>query len=169
MAGLNLRRREWLVIIFGVMALGLIGAVPITQDLLKTYSRSSSQLKQAEVRLGKTRQIRKEVEAKRSGQKAILDRIRKRPARFNLWSFTDGCLRKLKLEKRASLERKRTLGSLDRVQMTLKGVNMEEVVDLLHAVSASDNLIVVQTLDHLRPARDGKGLECQITFITPKS
>ncbi len=169
MAGLNLRRREWLVIGIGVVALGLIGVVPIAQDLVKTYARSSSQLSQAKVRLLKTRQIRQEVEAKRSGQEAVLERIRKRPARFNLWSFTDGCLRKLALEKRASLERKRTLGSLDRVQMTLKGVNMEEVVDLLHAVSVSDNLIVVQTLDHLRPARDGKGLECQITFITPKS
>jgi hypothetical protein len=45
---------------------------------------------------------------------------------------------------------------------------MKELVNLLHKIYSSDNLIVLQKLDHLRATRDGKGLEFSATFTAPR-
>ena len=171
MANSWLGRRERIVIGVGVGVLLLIGLIPILRGLNKKYDVSRSQLVQATNRLENARELRAVIDAERSGQNAIIEQIKKRPGNFDLYSFTSRCLRELELENRYNLENQRmpSGGALEGVQLTLTGVSMEEVVDLLHKVYSSNNLIVLQRLQYLRPARDGKGLECLLTFMTPKA
>lgn len=167
MAKPNLQKREWVAILIGVVVLTAIGVTPLIQKAAKAYDRSSRQVVQARARLDEVRQLRVAIEDERSGQRQIEERLAARAPGFNLWNFTNQCLRKTEIETMANVVRKRISGKIDGVQMTLKGVRMSELIDLLHLVYDSNNLIVVQKLDHLRPSRSGTGLDCQITFMTP--
>ena len=163
----NLQKREWVAIVVGVVVLTGIVMTPLIQRAARAYDRSSRQVVQARVRLVEVRQWRIAIEEERSGQRQIEARLAARAAGFSLWNFTNQCLRKNEIETMANLVRKRISGKIDGVQMTLKGVRMAELIDLLHLVYDSNNLIVVQKLDHLRPSRSGIGLDCQITLMSP--
>ena len=171
MAKLSLKRRERAVVLIGLVSLLFIGLTPVARNFNSDYERSASLLGQAEKRLKFAKDLRRAIEGDRSGQNAITERLLARKPRFDLWSFTTNCLRTLSLESRAELQSKRMFatGNIAGIQLTLRGVSMQELVSLFHSVYSSQNLIVVQRLDYLRPARDGKGLDCLVTFITPKA
>jgi hypothetical protein len=46
---------------------------------------------------------------------------------------------------------------------------MEELVDFLYDVYTGDKLVVLYRLDHLEPAHDGRGLDCQVWLMTPRA
>lgn len=171
MAKIQLKRRERIVIIGGVLLLAMVALMPMYNDFSRRYKNSKNQVHQAVLRLEHVRELRGALELERSGHQALVDRIKRRSGSFDLYSYTNRSLRDLKLQDRASLEDRKMLsgGSLFGVQLNLRGVSMDEFVNLLHRLYSSNNLIVVQRLNHLRPARDGKGLDCQITFIAPRS
>lgn len=168
MAKRTLRRREWILIVGGAAVLAAAALTPVCREALRKYERSGNQLQLAQDRLQGALGLQAAIEEERSGQNAIMGRINARDARFDLFSFTNKCLRDLRLEARANLER-RQLGGLDGVQITMNGVSMQQLIDLLYALYDSKNLIVLQRMDHLRVARDGKGLDCLVTFVSPKA
>ena len=59
-------------------------------------------------------------------------------------------------------------GAFGGVQITLRNVSMKEIIDLMHGLYASNNLILMQRLTYLKPSPDGKGLECAVVMISPK-
>ena len=171
MARRVLRKRERLGIAVAAVVVLFLALTPMMRNLSREYERSEKQLAQAQERLRLVQNLRTLVEEERVGVDAIQKRILARDPQFDLYSFTDQCLRDLDLKGRAELQSKGGSYSgrkQDGVQLLIKGVSTEEFVNLLHSVYAGNNLIVVQRLLYLRPARDGMGLDCQVTFVTPR-
>lgn len=172
MARRKLKRRELILIAVGVLILLTAGLLPAANKFSRKYDRAREQLEQARVRLGQTRELRIAIEEERRGHNAVVERIKARDKRFDLYSFTNQCLRDLELHNRAALQSRGRMfsgGGLDGVQLTLRGVSMEEIVNVLHTLYDNSNLIALQRLNHLRVARDGEGLDCQMTLMAPKS
>lgn len=170
MAKTRLKKREKVLLAVGAAVIGLLALTPIVRNLQAEYDRSVRQLEQARASLREAKEWRATIEAERSGQNAILDQIQRRGPTFELYTFTNRLIRELKLDDRAKLQSKRQAagGNLDGVEIVLTSVTLPEFVDLLHRIYASDNLIILQRLDHLRAARNGAGLDCQLTLIAPK-
>ena len=165
-------KRERTVITIGIVLLVIAAVTPFVRGFFRDYNRSESLVREARERLEFSQQLRSTLEAERSGQRAIDEQVKQRAPRFDLYSFTSAKLSELKLDNRYNLEsiRGRDVGDqLDGVQLRLNGVSMKEFVDLLYALDASKNLIIVRQLNELRPARDGNGLDCLVTFVSPKS
>lgn len=172
MARRKLKRRELILIAVGVVVLSVAGLWPAATNVSRKHDRARDQLEQARVRLSQVRELRSAIEEERRGHNAVTERIKARDKRFDLYSFTNKCLRDLELHNRAALQSRGSMfsgGGLDGVQLTLRGVSMEEIVNVLHVMYDSSNLITLQRLNHLRVARDGEGLDCQMTLMAPKS
>ncbi len=165
----KLRKRERVVIAIGVVTLTLLAVSKPISGTLDTYSKSAGQLLQAQDRLLTAQLYRAEVEMDRRGGEAIVSKIGAREPQFSLYTFVTRSVSAAKLQDRHQLVTASAAGSrFERVQLTLTGVSMKELVNLLHKIYSSDNLIVLQKLDHLRATRDGKGLEFSATFTAPK-
>lgn len=172
MARRKLQRRERIGIAMAVAVVAFAGVVPLVRNASEKHARAAAQVEQARQRLEQVRSLRAGVEGERARHRLIEERIVRRPPQFDLYSFTDTCLRDLNLKSRAKLSSKGGpygAKNQDEIEMTLEGISREELVTLLHRIYASDNLIALQRLNHLRNARDGKGLECQMTLISPKT
>ena len=170
MSKLNLKKREWTFIIVGVLVVSLAVVIPVVRRAKSAYEKSTAQVRQAENRLHDARDLRLLIEAERSGRKAIRERLAQRPGNFSLYSFANRCLLELDLKQRAKLNTENARGShLESAKLRLEGVSMEELVNFLHRLYDNNNLIVVQKLDHLRPARDGQGLDCYMTLMAPRA
>jgi metal-sulfur cluster biosynthetic enzyme len=59
-------------------------------------------------------------------------------------------------------------GNLSMVELKLNGVSLADLVNLLHKVYDSKNLIMLHELKFIRTAQGEKGLDCSMTFTTPK-
>jgi type II secretory pathway component PulM len=169
MARAKLSRRERTVVSFGVVALLAIGLYFPVRRGLERYDQAKQQLQNARTRAMQAHELETALEAERMGQNAIREKLVKREGRFDLYSFTNQCLRELQLEGRANLSSQNVRGQFAGVQITLRGVSMQELVDLFYKIYAGDNLVVLQRVNHLRQARDGKGLECEVQFIAPRA
>ena len=171
MATRKLQRKERLAIAVVVTILVALAVAPLARDLSRRHARSEALLREATSRLEDTLALRQLIELERAGHNVVATHVQSRDPRFNLYTFADACLRAYKLEGRARLEIKGKLSSgrsLDGIEIELKGVNMEELTNFLHRLYDNNNLITLQGLRYLRPARDGKGLDCEMTFITPR-
>ncbi len=170
MAKTKLKKREWTFIVIGVSVVALAILVPFARKAQAAHKKSEAQLTQAQNRVRDAQELRMIIEAERSGQEAIQGRLEARPANFSLYSFANRCLRENGLEGRAELSTGNSrVPTLESTDLELIGVSMEELVNFLHQLLANDNLIVVQKLDYLRPARDGKGLDCEMALLAPRA
>lgn len=171
MAKLNLGKRERIVVIVGIVSLSLMASSFLIKSARGAYSQAQNQLEAAKENLRHAKQLSATVKAEQRGHEAIKGKTNERPRGFSLFSFTTRTLTEVNLKERASLETdtRGTRSNLEVVRLELGGVSMKELVDFLHRIYAADNLIVVQKLEHLKPASDGKGLDCQMTFIMPKA
>ena len=105
-----------------------------------------------------------------------MELLKTRPPGFDLWSFVNTVLTSTNLKERANLENsnkpRTTRGEASEdvtmVRLRLEGVTLTELTDLLYAVYSSNNLVVVNKVDYLRPASSGKGVECSLTLLSPK-
>lgn len=171
MAKRRFNRRERVLIFGGVFIVVSAAIVPMINRTFKRFEEAELRLAEAQDNLEMARTWQREIVTARGGQDAIYEQLRKRDPKFDLYAFMNQALRELKLENRASVQES-SIGAtspLDRVIVSLNGVNMTELVDFLHKIESSGNLIILQQLTHLREARDGKGLECAATFVAPSS
>jgi hypothetical protein len=127
-------------------------------------------------RYARLEQAKETEEARLRSQDELMARIQQRKPNFDLWSFMNKLLTEGKLNERAVLEnfrprteRRGESQDVAMVQLRLSGVSLKELVDLLHKVYASGDLVVMYKLEYLRPMADAKGLECNVTFLTPKA
>ena len=154
-------------------------AIFIYTGPLKRYRMSESEL--ADLRrqvnaLGKDRQVE---EARLQRQEALMARLKERKPNFDLWSFMNTILTETKLKDRANLENykprgdwrsgREISGDVTMMQLKLNGVTLKELVDLLHKIYASNDLVVMYRLEYLRAAGEDKGLDCSVVFLTPKA
>lgn len=143
----------------------------------KDYQGSKRQVARLKEQLDRALETEAEERQDLERQEELMARIRQRAPDFDLSSFIIKTLKELDLDKRADLTKEKpntrllgeTAANLSMVQLKLEGVNREELVDLLHRVYDSDNLVVMHKLDSLRPGRGEHGLDCDVTFVAPKA
>jgi len=142
----------------------------------KKYKQAESQLDELKQRVAQLNDAKKSESARLQGQEQVTAQLRERKPDFDLWSFMNGLLTETNLKNRANLEnakprgeKREALTEVAMVQLRLTGVTLGELVDLLHKVYASKDLIVLYRMDHLRTAGDNKGLDCDLTFMTPRA
>lgn len=172
MARRTLAKRERIVIVGAFALLGLILLLPPGREFARDYERTRSQADDAINRLNEIRRMRKLVLTERSDRRIIMDRVEARDPNFDLYSFTNATLVQLSMHNLARLQSKGSRfsgGALDVVQLNLSNVSMKQIINLLHKLHSSGNLIAMQRLGHLRPMNDGKGLECEILLMAPKA
>ena len=168
---INLAQREKRLI--GFMMLVMIGLVSFMtyQKVYKALAVSQVNLVQAQDNLLAARMFRETIISEREGQKVIQVKLNARARSFDLYNFSNKCLAELKLADRTSLQ---SVGlssndkAFDGVQITMKNISMKELIDLLHTMYSSNNLIMMQEMTYLRPSRDKKGLECSLKMLSPK-
>jgi hypothetical protein len=150
------------------MALLVIYAVG--QGPWRKYQQSATSLAAAQRRLGEVRNWHKAVLEARRDRETLGKFIAQRGQNFDLYTFMSSLLGELELQTRAELRSDRVAASEDfsGVQIALSGVNMKEIVDLLHRICSSNNLIVLHSLEYLHPADDGAGLDFSAKFFSPK-
>ncbi len=168
----TLVKRERIMIVGAFAVLASIILLPFGQGFARDYERTQRQAEDAVDRLIQIRQMRELVLTERSDRRIIMDRVEARDPSFDLYSFTNASLMQLSMHDNARLQSQdsRFAGAaLDVVQLNLANVNMQQIIDLLHKLHSSGNLIAMQRLGHLQPMRDGKGLECEIVLMAPKA
>lgn len=168
----TLVKRERIMIVCAFAVLVLIVLLNFGQEFAGDYGRTQEQAKAAVDRLNQIRDMRESILIERSDRRIIMDRIEARGPNFDLYSFTNSSLVQLSMHGNASLQDQGTrfaTSEIDSVQLKLTNVNMRQIIDLLHKLHSSGNLIAMQRLGHLRPMRDGKGLECEIVLLAPKA
>ena len=110
------------------------------------------------------------------GQRKLSDLIAKRKADFDLWSYVNTALAETKLKDSANLKnyrppshRKEVVEDVTMVQLELNGVTLKQLTALLHEIYSSGNLVALYKLESLKAGHGGKGLDCSLTFLTPKA
>lgn len=171
MNDLNLDQRDRLTIIFAVTlvicVLGLLWYVPSKPR--KDYLGSLSSLQDAELRLQEAQLTKLEEQDRLESQQELMAFLDKRPAGFNFLTFIERKLVEKDLKARSSLEQYRPRNAspkMPMINLEIENVGLAELVDFFGELYASENLIAMHRLNHLQPARNGKGLSLDITLVT---
>lgn len=170
MSVMNLAPREKRLV--GIMVLVMIALISwfSHQKVSTALKASEEQLELARENLSAATLFGETIISEREGQKVIQAKLIARGS-FDLYNFSNQCIASGKLQDRASLQSV-GLPSKDKafegVQITLKNINMQELVDLLHKMYSSNNLIMMKKMSYLRASRDKKGLECSLEMHSPK-
>lgn len=147
---------------------------------LKRYHMSQTQLADLRLRVTELNDEKRLEEARLLSQETLTERLKERKPNFDLWAFMNATLAETKLKERANLENYKPRGDwrgagkeatddITMVQLKLEGVTLKDLVDFLHRIYASKNLVAAYKLEYLRPIGEDKGLECNIIFLTPKA
>lgn len=170
--------RFWPVLSMVAMALAICTLILVPMGPMRKYRDSNKELRDLRRNLELARETKAFEELRLQSQEKLVSRLNARKRDFDLWSFLDRVLKESNLKDRAVLDNKaerasRSVASagienVSLVKLSLSGVTLDEIVKFLHAVYASNNLVVMYRLEYLRAARDGKGLECSVTFLSPK-
>jgi hypothetical protein len=139
----------------------------------KEYMKSRADLLAAVDNLGAMQNTKQSVEDDARRMSTLLDALKKREAGFSLFGFVDKTIGDLDMRAFANTTnalrgRDSKDSKLDMVQLSLRGVGLKQIVDVLHALYSSHNLIVVQRLDRLSPSQSGNGLDCELVLATLK-
>lgn len=171
MANLKLQERERRMLIGGGIAAAVIVLYLLGEGPLQAYRESEQKVEQARDRLKQAQAIHDSVVRNREEQAILREKLVSKPG-FDLLNFVNDVVNEGGLSARASIDNsgRAVTGSSDlaSVRVGLKGVSLEELVDFLHRVYSSDNLIVLHNLDQLVPAGDKKGLDCEMVFVAPR-
>lgn len=159
------------MLIIGVVALVLWGVYLGAQGPMKKYQLSAKNVVEARNRLKTIRAVEASVVSERSGQEAFRKLVAARRRGFDLFVFLQE-LSKADLKGRVDLRNQSTAasgGNFSEVSLTMNGVSIDELVDFLHKVYASNNLIAIPRVEYIKLARDEKGLDCRLTFVSPRA
>jgi type II secretory pathway component PulM len=171
MAIRNLEQREKWVLGGAAAVLLFLGGYLALEKPIKEYERSKRTVADAKQALAQVQLWHDEIMAIRASQDAVRAEIGKQ-RNFNLYSHVNSTVRKHQLTDRSETRQggsRRTQKEIVQVTLSLNGVSLEELVNLLHDIYREGNLVVVQRLAHLRPSADQKGLDCSIDFVAPRS
>ena len=142
---------------------------------LKKFRNTRNDLDDARKQFSLVKNAKDTEETRLRSQDEVMALLKERKPNFDLWSFMNTVLTETKLKERANLEnfkpqsKKGTaIEDISMVQLKLSAVTLTEIVDLLHKIYDSKNLVVLYRLEYLRPSADNKGLECNVTLLSPK-
>jgi hypothetical protein len=166
-----LAKREKLMILLMVVVFCLILVLPLAQRFSKRYSQSQSDLEQARQWLELAQLNRETILEDRAAKEAYRELTNKQPGPRDLLAYLNTCVNEMDLQNRTVLENADRTNQPDTaiVRVSLTQINLEELVNLLHRIYSQNRLVTLSRMNHLRPARSGKGLECQFEFMTPRA
>ncbi|MCP4639883.1 MAG: hypothetical protein GY851_05595 [bacterium] len=169
MARLNLETREGRVLSFGVAAVVLIVGWFALQGPWEAYGRSSKQLTAAKRNLSKAQLYHADVVAARDNARRFAEMTQ---GNFDLSSYLNGIILEMKLYERGAevqtFQRGARSEALAAVQLDLKGVNVQELVDILHQVHSSGK-VALHSVNYIKQGLHDKGLDCSIIFLSPRA
>jgi len=161
-------RREIILIAVGISVALLIPTVPFTRGLARDYREGRDELAQASGRLRDAGQLREIIEEDRAARELIAERMGS-GQRFSLYDFAQTALTRAGLGDRMRLEKRGAASQyMEVVSVSLNGVGLKELTDFLHEAYGAGRPVALQQLDFLRPSRDGKGLDCSMTLMSPR-
>ena len=172
------RKQDQLGFIFAATAVALVVFmlvfIPINPQ--RKYKRSVANLESTRQELDSAVMLRDTHIERLRNQEILMKSLNERRPNFDLWSFVNSVLAEESLRERANL--RKVAAKLDKsgnvsnqvtmVELGLTGITLKELTNVLHKVYSSNNLIVVYRM-LLRPENNDKGLECEITLLSPNS
>lgn len=165
----NLEKRERIVLAAGAAAVIAVLVYMVVTGPLEAYENSKIQVAQARQRLVQAQALAREVQAAQLHREAISKLMAVRGPSYNLFTTINRAVQIAGVADRAvTASLPAEIASASAVKLTLTGVSMEELVNLLYDIYSKDSLVVLHRLDHLRASLDGKGLQCEVVFITPR-
>ena len=142
----------------------------------RAYLKSQTELSGLVDQLASFRSLKLSEEQRLARQDTLMQVLASRPAGFNLFSFVDDTIGSLNMRAFANTTnapRGRGDAKTDKlalVQLELNGVGLKQILDVLHTLYESNNLIAVQRMDRLAPSKSaGNGLDCTLILATLKS
>ena len=172
------RKQDRLSIILTAAAVALVVfmLVFIPINPLRKYKRSVSSFESTRQELDSAVMLRDAHLERLRNQEILMKKLNERRPNFDLWSFVNSVLAEEKLRERANLRKVAAKfnksgdvsNQVTMVELGLTGITLKELANALHKVYSSNNLIVVYRM-LLRPENNNKGLECEITFLSPNS
>ena len=170
---LKLDLREQLGLVAGLVAFTLVVMllIYIPSGPMEEYTRSQKNLRQLRNELRLTRLMKLEEQERLRSREKLMEQLAARPSGFNFFSFVNSVLAHSDLTERAQLENYRRPGGSAKqpmVELMLERVSLEELINFLHKLYASENLVVLYKLDHIEPANDERGLNCRMVLATIK-
>ena len=172
MSKLNLQPRDRRMLAIGAVAVTLWVVYLGAQGPMKKYQLAAKNVADARARLKTIRAVEASVTSERSGQEAFKKLVAARSPGFNLYVYLQELSQaslKDRVQNIKNVVTPAAGGAFYEVSLTLNGVSIGELVDFLHKVYASNNLIAVPRVDYIKLARDAKGLECRLTFVSPRA
>lgn len=171
MARRRLQPREKQILIAGGLVVVLIVGWLATRGPREAYGRSQTLVETARKNLAKAQTYHQEIQESRQRQSMFRDLWGGKGGQ-DLTTFLNGIVRNMDLYDRGAEVNTLQAGgrgsSMPAVKLTLKSVSMKELVDVLHAVYASDQPIILDQVQHIKPALNEKGLDCAIVFLAPR-
>lgn len=168
----KLNPRERKLVLYGSIGgaiMLLYGFLTWQNGPIALYQRSANQLADARSRLEQAQMIQAEVAYERQSRQQLQEVVKGRPASYDLFTFVNRAIREANLNDRAPQLQNRPVGDqFEGVQITLSGVSIDELIRFLHRVYEADSLVMLDRLDYLREARDGRGLDCSMVLKTPR-
>jgi hypothetical protein len=167
-----MQRRERFFLTAGVLAAVLIVLWRVSLGPLDTYRNSAQKRDAAQLRLEQARLWHEEIDTAQKKVEAIRQKIIAQGATFDLWTHIDSVVKLMALGPRADIRSRRGVSSptdkVSAVELQLNGVNLQELVDLVHKIYDNDFIIILDRVDHIKPAQTGNGLDCRMVFLAPK-
>lgn len=176
MAKVAMQKREKIMVLTGAVFVAIVVSQwAITErGPFKTYHQSIREVEAARVRLLDAMLVRDEALGRLQSSVALEGKLRSRGA-FGLYSYVDRALQAENLKGgqgvRATLETQNTAvrsGAFEAVKLHLEGVSMDELLNLLLRIYSGENLIILDRMDELRAADDGRGLVCDLVLMAPR-
>jgi len=165
-------------VLVSILVLSLVIAMAgfIAIGPMKKYKTSKSEVDLKRQQLLLSKQNKRLEETRIESQKVLVERLNQRKPGFDLWGFTNSMVAEAGLKDlKPKLENYRTRSnrstdsdSVNMVELEITGIKLDQLVTLLHKIYASNNLVVLHKMEYLRPAKNNKGLECSMVFMTPK-
>lgn len=167
----RLAKRERILVLIAIATFGLIIAVWGGGWFSKEYRRSQDAVTDARARLQQAKDIREVILEDRAARQAYRQILREQGGPRDLLSYIHACVIDLELQDRVSVRNmpRANQPNADVVYVSIKNVNMKQLVDLLHRIHSGNQLIALEGLRRLGPSRDGKGLECEFEIKTPRA
>ena len=177
MAKISSRERN--VLIMGAVALIVMTASLLLRGPMNEYAKSKEWVKEAEANLRHAKTLEATYQGLLEGNQAAADSLPEVSPR-SLVSIINDAEQKTNLSgtkkvqfenattsirvEDAATNRARLAENLETFRVTLRGMSVEELVSWMHAVHEGAGILLVESVNHLRPASDGQGLDCQMVI-----
>jgi hypothetical protein len=167
----RLAKRERILILAALATFVLIIIVPVGNMLARAYGESQAEVAAARDRLHQAEMVRQAILDDRAAQQAFRQILRTQGGPRDLLSYVNTCVVDLELQDRVNLRNmpRQNQPNADIVHVSVRNVNLNQLVDLLHRIHAGNRLVALESLRRLGPSRDGKGLECELELKTPRA